>query len=79
MNQRIRTHGAARLLLLILLCVFAQAAFGQGGPPLITDDPGTPGNKHWEINVAFTESRFSYGVVYETPHIDLNYGYGNNV
>jgi hypothetical protein len=46
---------------------------------LITDDPGTPGNKHWEINVAFTESRFSYGVVYETPHIDLNYGYGNNV
>ena len=30
---------------LIQGCVHAQ-----GGPPFITDDPGTPGNHHWEIN-----------------------------
>jgi outer membrane receptor protein involved in Fe transport len=46
---------------------------------LITDDPGTPGNKHWEINVAFTDSNFRYGSVVELPHVDLNYGYGDNV
>ena len=51
----------------------------QGGPPLITDDPGTPGNKHWEINIAFTNTHFDFGKIYEAPHIDLNYGYGDNV
>ena len=25
---------------------------GQGGPPMITDDPGTPGPGKWEINLA---------------------------
>jgi hypothetical protein len=57
----------------------ASMAAAQGGPPLITDDPGTPGNKHWEINVAFTDTKFGYGTVYELPHLDLNYGYGNNL
>jgi hypothetical protein len=70
-----------RKLLILWLCLgcLVQSVFAQGGPPLITDDPGTPGANHWEINVAYTESRFSYGTVYEFPHIDLNYGYGNNV
>ena len=54
-------------------------AAAQGGPPLITDDPGTPGNKHWEINVAFTDTKLPVGTVYELPHLDLNYGYGKNV
>lgn len=25
----------------------------RGGPPLITDDPGTPGRNQWEINVSY--------------------------
>ena len=70
---------AVRLLSMILLCGVASFAHAQGGPPLITDDPGTPGNKHWEINIAYTQSRYASGVVYETPHVDLNYGYGDNV
>ena len=69
----------ARLLSAILFCCLAPLALAQGGPPLITDDPGTPGNKHWEINIAYTQSRYASGVIYETPHIDLNYGYGDNV
>jgi len=68
-----------RLVLGLLIVLFARLAMGQGGPPLITDDPGTPGNRHWEINVAFTDSAYSYGHVYELPHLDLNYGYGDNV
>ena len=29
--------------------------------------------------MAFTETKFQYGTIYELPHLDLNYGYGNNV
>ena len=31
----------------------AAFAHAQGGPPFITDDPGTPGNRQWEINVGW--------------------------
>jgi hypothetical protein len=27
-----------------------MTAHAQDGPPMITDDPGTPGDGHWEIN-----------------------------
>jgi hypothetical protein len=42
---------AARFLLIPALAAFTSVAFGQGGP-LLTDDPGTPGNRNWEINFA---------------------------
>lgn len=41
--------------------------FAQGGPPLITDDPGTPGNGKWEINVAFTVEKRRMERLYESP------------
>lgn len=75
---RIRAN-LARLFCLLLFLLLIPAVFAQGGPPLITDDPGTPGNKHWEINIAYTETRLANGVYYEIPHLDLNYGYGNNL
>jgi len=28
-------------------------SFAQGGPPMLTDDPGTPGSGAWEINFAY--------------------------
>ncbi len=67
------------LLCLMLLCIAIPMAMAQGGPPLITDDPGTPGNKHWEVNIAFTETKLPGGTIYELPHLDLNYGYGDNI
>jgi hypothetical protein len=44
----------ARRASLALACLFADilTVHAQGGPPMITDDPGTPGNGQWEINVA---------------------------
>ncbi len=36
----------------MLLAGAASNVLGQGGPPMITDDPGTPGNGKWENNVA---------------------------
>ncbi|MDQ3817967.1 MAG: hypothetical protein M3362_09770, partial [Acidobacteriota bacterium] len=57
----------------------AQTALAQGGPPLLTDDPGTPGNKHWEINIATTIERNRDGMEQETPILDVNYGLGKRL
>jgi hypothetical protein len=54
-------------------------ARAQGGPPLLTDDPGTPGNRHWEINVGFTFDRSRSALDFETPRIDFNYGLGERI
>jgi len=42
----------ARLALTALFGLAPLASWAQGGPPLVTDDPDTPGNGRWEINVA---------------------------
>ena len=63
-------------------CVFlVLIAVGPAyaGPPLLTDDPDTPGDKHWEINVAFTLDKRQSEATFETPLLDLNYGVGDNI
>jgi hypothetical protein len=67
------------LLILVLLILAAARGFGQGGPPLLTDDPDPPGNNHWEINVAATLQASTGYQLYEVPHIDLNYGLGDSL
>ncbi len=68
-----------------LVCCLAQillvpaAALAQGGPPMITDDPGTPGDGHWEINLGLTVEKNEQEWLFETPLIDLNYGLGDRV
>ena len=47
---------------------------GQGGPPMITDDPGTPGNRRWEINLALAFEHRGGETAFDAPAIDLNYG-----
>jgi hypothetical protein len=54
-------------------------AHAQGGPPLETDDPGTPGNGHWELNLAATLEHTSGGTLYEAPLGDANYGLGERI
>jgi hypothetical protein len=53
--------------------------FAQGGPPMITDDPGTPGAGHWENNFAVSLDNTTPENLYETPIADINYGWGSNV
>src|SRR5437868_2610459 len=57
----------------------AQFAFGQGGPPMITDDPGTPGNGKWENNFAIAFEHRPGETSYDLPAIDLNYGIGDHI
>ena len=51
----------------------------QGGPPMITDDPGTPGNGHWENNLAIAFEHRPNEWSIDAPAIDLNYGWGDHI
>lgn len=57
----------------------AGRARAQGGPPLLTDDPGTPGSGRWEVNVAFTLDRTSASREIGAPLVDANYGWGERL
>ncbi len=58
---------------------FAGSARAQAGPPFLTNDPGTPGNANWEINLGSMQT-ISRGVSsYEAPQIDLNFGLGDRI
>ncbi|MES2393884.1 MAG: hypothetical protein V4555_19765 [Acidobacteriota bacterium] len=57
----------------------ASSALAQGGPPFRTDDPETPGNKHWEVNVGFLGERNPVAGSYQVPDFDFNYGLGDRI
>ena len=69
------------LLFLVAMCAASlpRRVVAQGGPPLITDDPETPGNGHWEINVAWTLSQKQNQRLFAIPLIDINYGLGERI
>jgi hypothetical protein len=58
---------------------FRDAANGQGGPPMITDDPGTPGSGKWENNVALAFEHKPNETSFDAPALDLNYGWGEHI
>ena len=67
------------VLLLLVIAIGASTANAQGGPPFITDDPGTPGNHHWEINFGWIANHNPANASYQTPDIDMNYGWGDRI
>ena len=73
-----RRRNTKWLVLLFTVLSIAYAS-GQGGPPMITDDPGTPGNGHWENNLAITVSHSPNRWSGDAPEFDLNYGLGDYV
>jgi hypothetical protein len=68
-----------KLSFLLLATFGTSLAHAQGGPPFITDDPGTPGNKHWEINFGWIADHNPANATYQTPDIDMNYGWGDRI
>lgn len=46
---------------------------------MITDDPGTPGNGKWEINLAVPFEHRPNETRFDAFGIDLNYGVGENI
>lgn len=74
-----RGGGAAITIGFGLAFTLTSSAAAQGGPPMLTDDPGTPGNGVWEINLALTTERTHAERRYETPLVDVNYGLGERL
>jgi hypothetical protein len=68
-----------QLAIAIFFACAARVAFAQGGPPMITDDPGTPGNGHWENNFAIAFDHRPSEWLIDTPQLDLNYGWGDHI
>ena len=44
---------------------------------MLTDDPGTPGPGHWELNFSAIVQHASGGTELDLPYLDLNYGVGD--
>jgi hypothetical protein len=64
---------------LILSAAVVCPLRAQGGPPLETDDPGTPGAGNIEVNVSVEAEREGGGTGYDAPRLDGNLGVGSNV
>lgn len=67
------------LMLVVSLFLAVGSAYAQGGPPYYTNDPGTPGNHNWEINIGYMPFLYSDQSVSHTPDLDLNYGIGDRI
>jgi hypothetical protein len=69
----------------IPLCAIAlvltgpETARAQAGPPFLTNDPGTPGNANWEINLGSMQTIARGVSSYQVPQIDLNFGVGERI
>ncbi len=59
--------------------VLCTGLFAAGGPPMMTDGTGTPGDGHWELNLGFKSGHVIGSTRYEAPIIDLNYGLGERI
>jgi hypothetical protein len=66
-------------LLILLFLLAAPMLRAQGGPPFLTDDPGTPGNHQWEINTGLIGAHHSGDAEYALPDFDINYGWGDRI
>jgi hypothetical protein len=71
------------LILFVCLCLPAlltpRMVLAQAGPPYITNDPGTPGNANWEINIAEMTTSQRGVDSYQVPQIDMNFGVGERI
>ncbi len=59
--------------------LLAGCAFAQGGPPYYTNDPGTPGPRNWEINLAYMPFLYTDNSITHTPDVDINFGIGDRI
>jgi hypothetical protein len=68
---------------LLFFCVFgvlsSTAARAQGGPPYYTNDPGTPGNRNWEINLGYMPFLYTDQSTSHVPDVDINFGLGDRI
>jgi hypothetical protein len=71
MDVKFATRGR---VLVVVACLFGCGRVFAGSPPLITDDPETPGYHGWEINITSSLEHTHDGSEIEAPLFDINYG-----
>jgi hypothetical protein len=74
-----RSRTARRLFFAALMVAFPELMLAQAGPPFLSNDPGTPGQGNWEINVAAAQTVERGGGAYQLPQFDVNLGLGDRV
>ena len=67
------------LMIAAMLAAVSPHAFGQSSPPLFTNNPGTPGDGKWEINIGMAFEKLRDETLYEAPVLDINYGLGDRI
>jgi hypothetical protein len=70
---------ASAVCAIVCLLDGARALHAQAGPPFLTNDPGTPGNANWEINLGSMQTISRGTSSYQVPQIDLNFGLGDRI
>jgi hypothetical protein len=73
------TTGALSPWVLAALLQLPALAWAQGGPPFLTNDPGTPGDANWEINLGSMQSFARGAASYQVPQLDINLGLGDRI
>lgn len=56
-----------RAVVTMALIMVGTTALAQAGPPFLTNDPGTPGSAHWEINLGSMQTLTRAGASYQVP------------
>jgi hypothetical protein len=59
--------------------VLPAVAHAQSTPPLLTNDPGTPRNGNWEINLGVMPTLRQNQNSFQVPQIDVNFGLGDRI
>lgn len=63
----------------LALSALVASSSALAGPPMITNDPDTPGPGIWEINLAATGAFAGGDLALDAPDLDLNRGVGDRI
>ena len=68
-----------RILLIATSLCLPGWGWAQAGPPFLTNDPGTPGDGHWEINLGYVPTAVPGSRSDQLPQLDVNFGLGERL
>jgi hypothetical protein len=74
------THTMPKYVIFIacsFLMLFSESILAQSSPPILTNDPGTPGPGNWEINILTSFEHSAVNDEWLIPLLDFNYGVGD--
>jgi hypothetical protein len=78
-ERRVATRVHAVACLLAVASSWPSAVLAQAGPPFLTNDPGTPGDRNWEINIGAMPVISAAATSIQLPQLDFNFGVGDRI